>query len=49
MFDAGDLEDYTCSTYLNDLNRHKQLALEQWIQVWESEECCLILLVQKDC
>uniref|UniRef100_A0A1D1XIB9 non-specific serine/threonine protein kinase n=1 Tax=Anthurium amnicola TaxID=1678845 RepID=A0A1D1XIB9_9ARAE len=29
LFDACDLEDYTCSRYLNDLNRHKQLALEQ--------------------
>ncbi|ONK65849.1 uncharacterized protein A4U43_C06F1600 [Asparagus officinalis] len=29
MFDAGDSEDYTCSRYLNDLDRHKQLALEQ--------------------
>ncbi|KAJ6802189.1 receptor-like cytosolic serine/threonine-protein kinase RBK1 isoform X1 [Iris pallida] len=29
LFDAGDAEDYTCSRYLNDLNRHKQVALEQ--------------------
>lgn len=29
LFDAGDMEDYTCSRYLNDLNRHKQLAMEQ--------------------
>ena len=29
IFDASDLDDYTCSRYLNDLNRHKQLALEQ--------------------
>ncbi|XP_020102446.1 receptor-like cytosolic serine/threonine-protein kinase RBK1 isoform X2 [Ananas comosus] len=29
LFDASDTEDYTCSRYLNDLNRHKQLALEQ--------------------
>ncbi|XP_020244255.1 receptor-like cytosolic serine/threonine-protein kinase RBK1 isoform X2 [Asparagus officinalis] len=28
-FDVGDLEDYTCSRYLDDLNRHRQLALEQ--------------------
>ncbi|KAJ6822162.1 receptor-like cytosolic serine/threonine-protein kinase RBK1 isoform X1 [Iris pallida] len=28
LFDAGDSEDYTCSRYLNDLNRHKQVALE---------------------
>lgn len=29
IFDASDLDDYTCSRYLKDLNRHKQLALEQ--------------------
>lgn len=29
LFDACDSEDYTCSRYLNDLHRHKQLALEQ--------------------
>jgi serine/threonine protein kinase len=29
MFDSCDSEDYTRSSYLNDLNRHKQLALEQ--------------------
>ncbi|XP_010914330.1 receptor-like cytosolic serine/threonine-protein kinase RBK1 isoform X3 [Elaeis guineensis] len=29
QFDACDSEDYTCSRYLNDLHRHKQLALEQ--------------------
>lgn len=29
MFDSGDSEDYTRSSYLSDLNRHKQLALEQ--------------------
>lgn len=29
IFDACDSEDYTCSRYLNDLHRHKQLALEQ--------------------
>ncbi|XP_062100490.1 receptor-like cytosolic serine/threonine-protein kinase RBK1 [Humulus lupulus] len=28
MLDACDLEDYTCSTYLNDLNRHRQLVME---------------------
>ncbi|KAF8404721.1 hypothetical protein HHK36_009610 [Tetracentron sinense] len=28
LLDACDLEDYTCSNYLNDLNRHMQLALE---------------------
>ncbi|RDY13041.1 Receptor-like cytosolic serine/threonine-protein kinase RBK1, partial [Mucuna pruriens] len=28
LIDACDLEDYTCSNYLNDLNRHKQLLLE---------------------
>ncbi|KAF5179521.1 Receptor-like kinase [Thalictrum thalictroides] len=28
LLDACDLEDYTCSSYLNDLNRHRQLALE---------------------
>ncbi|OVA01843.1 Protein kinase domain [Macleaya cordata] len=27
LFDACGLDDYTCSTYLNDLDRHKQLAL----------------------
>lgn len=29
LFDAGDSEDYTCSRYLNDLHRHKELAMEQ--------------------
>lgn len=29
MFDSGDSEDYTRSSYLNDLDRHKKLALEQ--------------------
>ncbi|KAL6603118.1 hypothetical protein ACP70R_043479 [Stipagrostis hirtigluma subsp. patula] len=29
MFDSCDSEDYTRSTYLHDLDRHKQLALEQ--------------------
>lgn len=28
LLDTFDLEDYTSSKYLNDLNRHKQLALE---------------------
>ncbi|KAK7317679.1 hypothetical protein RJT34_02110 [Clitoria ternatea] len=28
LLDACDLEDYTCSNYLNDLNRHKQLLME---------------------
>ncbi|XP_043711972.1 receptor-like cytosolic serine/threonine-protein kinase RBK1 [Telopea speciosissima] len=28
LLDACDLDDYTCSNYLNDLNRHMQLALE---------------------
>ncbi|KAI9111668.1 hypothetical protein K1719_017358 [Acacia pycnantha] len=28
MLDACDLEDYTCSNYLNDLNRHRQLIME---------------------
>ncbi|KAL6993221.1 non-specific serine,threonine protein kinase, partial [Sarracenia purpurea var. burkii] len=28
MLDACDLEDYTCTTYLNDLKRHRQLTLE---------------------
>ncbi|XP_027347333.1 receptor-like cytosolic serine/threonine-protein kinase RBK1 [Abrus precatorius] len=28
LLDACDLEDYTCSNYLNDLNRHKQLIME---------------------
>ncbi|RZC55622.1 hypothetical protein C5167_014470 [Papaver somniferum] len=27
IFDACDSDDYTCSTYLNDLDRHKQLVL----------------------
>ncbi|KAK3131022.1 hypothetical protein QOZ80_6BG0501050 [Eleusine coracana subsp. coracana] len=29
MFDSCDSEDYSRSRYLNDLDRHKQLALEQ--------------------
>ncbi|GJN13640.1 hypothetical protein PR202_gb00365 [Eleusine coracana subsp. coracana] len=29
MFDSSDSEDYSCSRYLDDLNRHKQLAFEQ--------------------
>lgn len=28
ILDACDLEDYTCTTYLKDLNRHMQLVLE---------------------
>ncbi|ESW28459.1 hypothetical protein PHAVU_003G288300 [Phaseolus vulgaris] len=28
LVDACDLEDYTCSNYLNDLNRHRQLLME---------------------
>lgn len=28
MLDACDLEDYTCSNYLQDLNRHKELVME---------------------
>ncbi|XP_028802797.1 receptor-like cytosolic serine/threonine-protein kinase RBK1 isoform X2 [Neltuma alba] len=28
LLDASDLEEYTCSTYLNDLNRHRQLVME---------------------
>ncbi|CAJ2636306.1 receptor-like cytosolic serine/threonine-protein kinase RBK1 [Trifolium pratense] len=28
LLDACDLEDYTCSSYLNDLNRHKELIME---------------------
>uniref|UniRef100_M8CBH4 non-specific serine/threonine protein kinase n=1 Tax=Aegilops tauschii TaxID=37682 RepID=M8CBH4_AEGTA len=29
MFDSCDSEDYTRTSYLNDLDKHKQLALEQ--------------------
>ncbi|CAA6653431.1 unnamed protein product [Spirodela intermedia] len=29
LFDACDLEDYSSSRYLNDLSRHRKLALEQ--------------------
>lgn len=28
MLDACDLENYTCSNYLQDLNRHKELIME---------------------
>jgi hypothetical protein len=28
LFNACDLEDYTCTNYLNDLNRHRQLVME---------------------
>ncbi|KAE9596966.1 hypothetical protein Lal_00007482 [Lupinus albus] len=28
LLEACDLEDYTCSNYLKDLNRHKQLLME---------------------
>ncbi|KAH9602433.1 hypothetical protein KSS87_022895 [Heliosperma pusillum] len=28
LLDACDLEDYTCSTYLKDLNRHMELVME---------------------
>lgn len=28
LLDACDLEDYTCSNYLNDLDRHKKLLME---------------------
>jgi len=26
--EACDLEDYTCSSYLKDLNRHRELVME---------------------
>lgn len=29
LIDTCDMDDYTSSRYLNDLHRHKQLALEQ--------------------
>ncbi|KAK1300007.1 Receptor-like cytosolic serine/threonine-protein kinase RBK1 [Acorus calamus] len=29
LLESSDFDDYTCSRYLSDLNRHKQLALEQ--------------------
>lgn len=29
MLEACDLEDYTCSNYLSDLNRHRQLVMDQ--------------------
>lgn len=29
VLDACDLEDYTCSNYLSDLNRHRQLVMDQ--------------------
>lgn len=28
LVDACDLEDYTCTTYLKDLNRHMELVME---------------------
>lgn len=28
LLNACDAEDYSCATYLNDLNRHMQLVLE---------------------
>ena len=28
ILDACDLEDYTCSSYLDDLDRHRQLIME---------------------
>ncbi|KAF5749731.1 receptor-like cytosolic serine/threonine-protein kinase RBK1 isoform X1 [Tripterygium wilfordii] len=28
LLDACDIQDYTCTTYLNDLNRHMQLVME---------------------
>ncbi|KAJ1375829.1 hypothetical protein SESBI_50592 [Sesbania bispinosa] len=28
MLEACDLEDYTCSNYLKDLNRHRELVME---------------------
>ncbi|KAF7809398.1 receptor-like cytosolic serine/threonine-protein kinase RBK1 [Senna tora] len=28
MLEACDLEDYSCSSYLNDLNRHRELIME---------------------
>ncbi|CAI0474305.1 unnamed protein product, partial [Linum tenue] len=28
ILDASDLQDYTCTNYLNDLNRHMQLVME---------------------
>ncbi|XP_004288526.1 PREDICTED: receptor-like cytosolic serine/threonine-protein kinase RBK1 [Fragaria vesca subsp. vesca] len=29
VLDACDLEDYTCSNYLSDLNRHRELVMDQ--------------------
>ncbi|CAB4283897.1 unnamed protein product [Prunus armeniaca] len=29
VLEACDLEDYTCSNYLSDLNRHRQLVMDQ--------------------
>lgn len=31
ILDSCDLEDYTCSNYLQDLNRHKELVMEWFI------------------
>lgn len=28
LVEACDLEDYTCSSYLNDMSRHMQLIME---------------------
>ncbi|KAJ6739917.1 TYROSINE-PROTEIN KINASE INSULIN-LIKE RECEPTOR-RELATED [Salix purpurea] len=28
LLDGCDVQDYTCTTYLNDLNRHMQLVME---------------------
>lgn len=28
LLDGCDLQDYTCTTYLKDLNRHMQLVME---------------------
>lgn len=28
ILDGNDVQDYTCTNYINDLNRHMQLVME---------------------
>ncbi|KAK7361329.1 hypothetical protein VNO77_03379 [Canavalia gladiata] len=41
LLDACDLEDYTCSNYLNDLNRHKQLIMDIHVGEMTMSQACL--------
>lgn len=36
LLDVCDMDDYSSTTYMNDLDRHKQLAME-----WKTKMCFL--------